>query len=187
VTPCCLRGVVAIRALAAAVVVSASLLVGCGGGETTSPEAGGPASPAGEVTPSDPTTPPSSTPARGSTRGTVVRTSDSQFGEILFDGVGQAIYLFEKEKTSKSECYGSCAEAWPPVLTRDAPVAAAGARADALGTTSRTNGTTQVTYAGHPLYYYAHEGRDEVRCHNVREFGGLWLVVTPSGKAAPHS
>ena len=50
------------------------------------------------------------------------------------------------------------------------------------GTT--VDGSTQVTYAGHPLYYYAHEGKNQVTCHNVSEFGGLWLVVTPTGQAA---
>jgi len=55
---------------------------------------------------------------------------------------------------------------------------------DLLGTTPRTDGSTQVTYAGHPLYYYAHEGKNVVTCHNVNEFGGLWLAVTPTGQAA---
>jgi predicted lipoprotein with Yx(FWY)xxD motif len=66
------------------------------------------------------------------------------------------------------------------------PTVVAGLRADALGTMKRMDGTTQVTYGGHQLYYYAHEGKNEVRCHNVRGFGGLWLVVTASGQAAPH-
>ena len=105
---------------------------------------------------------------------------------MLYDGAGQAIYIFDKEHSSKPECYGACAEAWPPVLSTGAPVAAAGARSAALGTTKRIDGSTQVTYAGHPLYYYAHEGRNEVRCHNVREFGGLWLAVTATGAPAPH-
>ncbi len=110
--------------------------------------------------------------------------AESQFGKILFDRGGQAIYLFDKEATSRPECYDACAEAWPPVLTRGAPVAMARVRDDALSTTKRRDGTTQVTYAGHPLYYYAHEGKNEVLCHNVREYGGLWLVITPTGEAA---
>jgi hypothetical protein len=64
------------------------------------------------------------------------------------------------------------------------PTGSPGARAQHLGTTERTDVTTQVTYAGHPLYYSAHEGPGQVLCHNVREFGGLWLVVTPSGGPA---
>lgn len=128
-----------------------------------------------------PSPPPTPSPA-----GTVIKTADSRFGEMLFDGSGQAIYLFDVEQSSTPECYGECAEAWPPVLTDGAPVAEGNVRADALGTTERTDGTTQVTYAGHPLYYYAHEAKNQVLCHNVREFGGLWLVVTPDGEPAPH-
>ncbi|HEX2362401.1 MAG TPA: hypothetical protein VHI11_10045 [Jiangellaceae bacterium] len=117
--------------------------------------------------------------------GTTITTADSEFGEILFDDAGQAIYLFGRETTSKPECDDDCAEEWPPVLTEGDPVAAGGVEPDQLGTTPRTDGSVQVTYAGHPLYYYAHEGTNEVKCHNVREFGGLWLVVTPNGTPAP--
>jgi predicted lipoprotein with Yx(FWY)xxD motif len=116
----------------------------------------------------------------------VIKAADSRFGTMLFDASGQAIYLFDKEKTAESQCYDACAEAWPPVLTEGPPQATGGARADKLGTTKRTDGTTQVTYAGHPLYFYAHEGKNQVLCHNVRGFGGLWLVVTPAGDPAPH-
>jgi len=116
--------------------------------------------------------------------GTVITTASSDFGEILFDGDQQAIYLFDKETTAEPECYDACATAWPPVLTTGAPVAAGAIAADLLGTTTRTEGTTQVTYAGHPLYYYVDEGPGEVKCHNVQGFDGLWLVVTPSGRAA---
>lgn len=104
---------------------------------------------------------------------------------ILFDKTGQAIYLFDKETSSTSACYDACAEAWPPVVTTGRPVAAAGVKQSLLGTTKRTDGTTQVTYGGHPLYYYAHEAKNEVKCHNITGFGGLWLVVTPAGDAAP--
>ena len=95
----------------------------------------------------------------------------------------QAIYLFDKEGGPKSECYGECAAAWPPVLTEGEPRAGAGTKAGLLGTTERDDGGTQVTYNGHPLYYYAHEGPGEVTCHDVDEFGGLWLVVDPAGDA----
>jgi predicted lipoprotein with Yx(FWY)xxD motif len=103
---------------------------------------------------------------------------------MLFDARGQAIYLFDKESTAKAECYGACAEAWPPVLTDGRPQAGRGAREGLLGTTPRRDGSTQVTYAGQPLYFYAHEGPDQVLCHDVVEYGGRWLVVTPSGEAA---
>ena len=116
--------------------------------------------------------------------GTTITTAASDFGEILFDGNQQAIYLFDKEASSTPECYDDCAAAWPPVLTTGAPVATGGIDGALLGTTARTDGTTQVTYAGHPLYYYVDEGPGEVKCHNVAGFGGLWLVITPTGAAA---
>jgi predicted lipoprotein with Yx(FWY)xxD motif len=103
---------------------------------------------------------------------------------MLFDRKGQAIYLFDKETTRRSKCYGACATAWPPVLTDGHPRAAGAVRDGLLGTTKRTDGSSQVTYAGHPLYYYAHENPHQVLCHNVTEFGGRWLVVTPNGTPA---
>lgn len=103
---------------------------------------------------------------------------------MLFDASGQAIYLFDKEGSTRPDCYGACAEAWPPVLTRGSPRATASVRQQLLGVTERRDGSRQVTYGGHPLYFYAHEGPGQVLCHNVVEFGGRWLVVTPQGRAA---
>ncbi len=103
---------------------------------------------------------------------------------MLFDQPGQAIYLFDKETAGRPDCYGDCAAAWPPVLTTGSPEATGDVRADLLGTVPRDDGSTQVTYAGHPLYYYAHEAPGQVLCHDVVEFGGRWLVVTPEGTAA---
>jgi predicted lipoprotein with Yx(FWY)xxD motif len=176
------------RGLVVVALTSAILLAGCGGGTTKQPS--GQASSTGEATPSQPTTGspitgPPTAPA-SPRNGVVVKTAGSQFGQVLFNGAGQAIYLFDKETTATPQCYAACAEAWPPVLTDGEPVAAASAQADRLSTTKRTDGSVQVTYGGHPIYYYAHEGKNEVRCHNVRGFGGLWLAVTPAGSAAAH-
>ena len=113
--------------------------------------------------------------------GTVITTGDSEFGTMLFNDKKQAIYIWELEESTEAECYGDCAEAWPPVLTDGAPRAAGSVNNELLGTTKRTDGSTQVTYNGHPLYYYAHEGPGEVECHNIRTHGGLWWVINPSG------
>ncbi|HEX5797855.1 MAG TPA: hypothetical protein VFX79_00725 [Candidatus Saccharimonadales bacterium] len=115
------------------------------------------------------------------TTGTVITTGDSEFGTMLFNDEGQAIYIWELEESTKAECYGDCAQEWPPVLTDGAPQAAGSADNELLGTTERTDGSTQVTYNGHPLYYYAHEEAGEVKCHNVSTHGGLWWVIKPSG------
>jgi predicted lipoprotein with Yx(FWY)xxD motif len=103
---------------------------------------------------------------------------------MLFDLRGQAIYLFGKETTSTPDCYGGCAADWPPVLTDGQPVAAGEADAHLIGTVRRDDGSVQVTYGGHPLYYYAHEDPGQVLCHGVDEYGGTWLVVTPGGTPA---
>ena len=113
--------------------------------------------------------------------GTVVTTGNSQYGSMLFDSLGQAIYIWELEDSSTPECYGACAAAWPPVLTDGQPVASGDVQGSMLGTTKRTDGTTQVTYNGHPLYFYANEKPGEVECHNVRTHGGLWWVIQPNG------
>jgi predicted lipoprotein with Yx(FWY)xxD motif len=118
-------------------------------------------------------------------KGTAVVLSDSGFGRILFNSKRQAIYIFERDETDKSNCYGDCAEAWPPVFTKDKPRAGKGVDRSLLGTTRRRDGKLQVTYAGKPLYYYAHEGPGEVKCHNVNLNGGFWWVIGPNGKRRP--
>jgi len=123
-------------------------------------------------------------PQEQAASGTAIKTGDSQYGQVLFDGDDQAVYYFDKESSSKSECYGACAQAWPPVLTEGEPQASGGVQAGKLGTTERDDGSTQVTYNGRPLYYYD-EPAGEVSCHNVDEFGGLWLAVQPNGEPVP--
>jgi len=117
--------------------------------------------------------------------GTTIIVADSAFGAMLFDASGQAIYLFDAEQTTRPECYDDCAVAWPPVLTVGRPQGLGRVKPDLLGTTRRGDGTTQVTYAGHPLYFYADEGKYEVLCHDIEGFGGTWLVVQPDGHPAP--
>jgi predicted lipoprotein with Yx(FWY)xxD motif len=124
-------------------------------------------------------------PARPSAKGVTITLGDSEFGSMLFDSRKQAIYIFERDSKGETVCYGECAEAWPPVLTKGEPRAAGGVRQSLLGTVKRRDGKLQVTYAGQPLYFYAHEGRGEVRCHNVNLNGGLWWVVGPDGKRRP--
>jgi predicted lipoprotein with Yx(FWY)xxD motif len=119
-----------------------------------------------------------------SARGTRIKAISSDFGRVIADGKGEAFYLFDKEDTKKAECYGACAKVWPPVLTKGKPKAGEGVKQSLLGTTKRSNGKLQVTYAGHPLYYYVDDSPGTILCHDVAEFGGLWLVVKPDGKAA---
>lgn len=116
-------------------------------------------------------------------RGAVVKVvRSSQFGRVIADRRGEAFYLFDKEKGKRSRCYGACAKAWPPVLTRGRPRAGRGAKRRLLGVTRRRGGRLQVTYRGHPLYYYKDDEPGTILCHDVDEFGGLWLVVRPNGR-----
>jgi predicted lipoprotein with Yx(FWY)xxD motif len=109
---------------------------------------------------------------------TVVR---SDFGRVLFDGSNRALYAFTRDPRGRSACYGACAAAWPPYIVRGVLRAGAGTKRPLLGTTRRRDGRLQLTYAGKPLYYYVSDPVGEILCQNVREFGGLWLVVRPSG------
>jgi predicted lipoprotein with Yx(FWY)xxD motif len=169
-----------IRLIATGAAAGALLLAGCGGDDDD--DSGGDGGAAATVEATAPTTTAPAAPASAAA-GSTIKTGDSQFGDVLFDGDDQAIYYFDKESGSKSECYGACAEAWPPVLTEGEPQAGAGVEQRLLGTTQRDDGTTQATYDGHPLYLYAHEGPNQVTCHDVSEFGGLWLAVQPNGQA----
>jgi predicted lipoprotein with Yx(FWY)xxD motif len=122
-------------------------------------------------------------PSMGEQRSTVGAHASS-YGTILFDGRGFVLYAFTRDLRGRSACSGACAKAWPPYLVRGRAFAAAGAKAILLGTTRRTDGTTQATYAGRPLYYYIGDRKPgQILCQDVAEFGGTWLVVTPSGRA----
>jgi predicted lipoprotein with Yx(FWY)xxD motif len=125
------------------------------------------------------------TQAAPAPRGTTIALRDSEFGPMLFDSKRQAIYIFENDPKGKTVCYDECAEAWPPVYTEGEPRARDGVKQSLLGTIERRDGRRQVTYAGKPLYFYAHEEPGEVRCHNVDLNGGLWWVVGADGKRRP--
>jgi predicted lipoprotein with Yx(FWY)xxD motif len=116
-------------------------------------------------------------PSAVSAPGSPVATHASRYGTILFDGRGFVLYAFTHDLRGKSRCNGACAKAWPPYLVKGkAP------RGRLLGTTRRADGTTQITYAGRPLYYYVADRKPgQILCQNVSEFGGLWLVVRPDG------
>ena len=107
----------------------------------------------------------------------------SSLGPILVDAQGRTLYLFEADKNGKSACSGPCATAWPPLLSNGAPQAAMGASASLIGTTARGDGGTQVTYAGHPLYYFAGDKvSGDVTGEGINGFGAKWYVVGKDGK-----
>lgn|SRR5689334_9688003 len=111
-----------------------------------------------------------------------VGTGRTKLGTVLVDGNRRTLYLFEKDKGSASTCYGACASVWPP-LTSAKGVAAGGVPAAKLGSTKRTDGRTEVTYAGHPLYTYAGDAKaGQTRGQGLDQFGAEWYVLAPSGR-----
>ena len=104
-------------------------------------------------------------------------------GTALVDGTGRALYLFEADTGTTSTCTGACAQVWPPLLTSGpAPMTTGAAQASLVGTSPRADGTRQVTYDGHPLYYFAGDtAPGDVMGQGIHNFGGGWYVVAPGG------
>jgi predicted lipoprotein with Yx(FWY)xxD motif len=114
--------------------------------------------------------------------GATLTVRNTKYGNILFDGRGQALYAFTRDRRGgASRCYGACAKAWPVYFAKGRPLAGRGVKQSLIGTTRRRDGRLQMTYDGRPLYYYVGDARGEVKCQAVAEFGGTWLVVRPSG------
>ena len=110
----------------------------------------------------------------------VAASSSKHYGTVLYDKGHFVLYAFAADHGSTSTCYGSCAMAWPPMLTKGKP-RVAGVNASLLGTTKRRNGSLQVTYGGHPLYYWSGDTSKTIMCQHVKLHGGYWYVVKPSG------
>jgi predicted lipoprotein with Yx(FWY)xxD motif len=126
---------------------------------------------------------PTSTSAEG--KPTTVSASEvSEFGPVLVDSKGFTVYSFGKDQGMTSSCYGGCEEAWPPVIVHGAPTIGEGASSSEVGTTKRKDGTTQVTYAGHPLYTFVEDkSPGEANGIGVTAFGGEWNALNESGGA----
>jgi predicted lipoprotein with Yx(FWY)xxD motif len=170
------------RTLPAIVVLAIGALLtvtGCGGGDSSSGTGGGGAYGSGGETTSARTT--KSEPGGG----VVAVARNPKLGTILVDSRGFTLYDFHKDKGGRSACYGACASTWPPLTTSGAPHAMAGAEASKLGTTKRSDGTLQVTYAGLPLYTYVADTRPgDAKGNDFSSFGAEWYALQPSGEEA---
>ena len=152
---------ITILASAAGLALTPLAVAACGGGGATA------------ATPK-PSAPPAS-----------VGTAASPLGTILVGSQGRTLYLFTRDSGGTSACAGACATAWPPVTTRGAPTATSGANASLLGTTKRADGSTQVTYNGHPLYRFVKDtSSGQTNGEGVVAFGGSWFAVTVTGNEA---
>ena len=115
--------------------------------------------------------------------GVVSLGNAQKLGMVLVDSNGMTLYDFHKDKGTTSSCYGACEEAWPPMLTEGEPTVGNGAMASKLGTTERKGGTTQVTYAGHPLYTFVEDKKPgEANGNDVSAFGGEWYALKGNGE-----
>ena len=121
-------------------------------------------------------------PASGGGSSTVdVHTANGT--SFLTDSAGRALYQFGSDTKTMSTCSGACATAWPPLTVTGAPTAGAGATAADLATISRSDGTKQVTYAGHPLYYFSGDkAAGQINGEGSTAFGASWYVVSPTGQ-----
>jgi predicted lipoprotein with Yx(FWY)xxD motif len=149
-------------------VLGALVIAGCGGGGSSSSGTETGASGAEGETVSE-------------TSGATIGTAEiAGLGTVLVDSEGMTVYDFTVDKGTRSECYGGCESAWPPVTTNGKPTAGEGAMSSALGTTKRKDGTVQVIYEGHPLYtFVGDEGPGEA---NGSESEGTWFVLDEKGE-----
>jgi predicted lipoprotein with Yx(FWY)xxD motif len=152
----------------AAMVGTALLVAACGSSSSSTPNAGAPASAATSSTPSS--------------AGAAVGTAQGSAGTYLTGNSGRALYLWAADTGGKSSCSGACAKTWVPLTTTGAPHASGGANAADLGTITRSDGAKQVTYKGHPLYYYAPDTAAGMTTgQGTNSFGAKWWLVSPAG------
>ena len=121
------------------------------------------------------------TAAFASTKTSTIALKSTAAGKVLVGANGRTLYLFTADKGAKSVCYGKCATYWPPLIAGK-PTAGAGLNASRLGTTKRKDGKLQVTYNGHPLYFFAADKKaGDIKGQDFVHFGGTWWVVSAAG------
>lgn len=165
---------VSLGGLVAAAIVAAA----CGTSSASNPYGAPGASPS-----QAPFAAPTATPKPAVATGITIGVGTTRLGQVLVDASGRTVYLFLADKGTQSACNSTaCVQYWPPVVTTGAPQAGAGVSASLLGTTTRQDGTTEVTYAGHPLYYFINDKKaGDVTGQGINGFGAPWYVVSPSG------
>lgn len=162
--------------ISASVVLAALAVAGCGSSGSTSSSSAAPA-PASSTTHS-------ASSSSAVSDGAEVALAKSKLGAILVDAKGRTLYLWLADKGTTSTCSGACAGAWPPVTTTGKPRAGTGVIGSDLGTTKRADGTLQVTYAGHPLYYFSGDSSPgQTNGQASSAFGAPWYVVSAKGIA----
>ncbi len=176
-------------ALAAAAASTLALLAGCGGGGSTATTSAAAKSTSAASNSAYGETTPTQTAATSASAGVLIVSKHAGDDTILAAGPKRlTVYLFEADHGSTSACSGECAQVWPPVTTTGAPAAHGAAQATDLGTITRSDGTTQVTYKGHPLYYYVKDEDDgDTYGQGIDSFGAEWYELKPSGEKLDNS
>jgi predicted lipoprotein with Yx(FWY)xxD motif len=163
----------------AAPAVVAVLAAGCGSSSSGSASAS-----SGGIYGSSSTQAPANNKPVANKTAAAVRVTHGALGTHLTNAKGRTLYLFEADKGTKSACTGACAQAWPPLTTTGKPTASGGAKASLLGSAKRADGSTEVTYGGHPLYTFIKDSKaGQTAGQGLNAFGGLWYVVGTNGKA----
>lgn len=169
-------------------VLGASALLGAGCGSSSKSTTTTSAAATTPATTEQSSTAATTTPA--STTGVAVTVKHaSKLGTILAAGSKKlTVYMFEGDKGASSSCSGACTSVWPPVTTSGGPSASGAASSADLGTIIRSDGTTQVTYKGHPLYFFAKDkDSGDAYGQGIKGFGADWYVIAPSGSKVDHS
>jgi predicted lipoprotein with Yx(FWY)xxD motif len=160
----------------AAAAISAIVLAACGSASSSSSSSAATAAAAATTSAS------STTSAAPAAAAITIATTKGKDGTYLTGSDGRTIYLWVADSGGKSACSGACAQAWPPV--EGTPSAGTGVTASDLGTITRSDGSKQVTYNGHPLYYFvADKSAGQVLGQGSNSFGAKWWLVAPSGTA----
>jgi predicted lipoprotein with Yx(FWY)xxD motif len=160
-----------------AALVGVALLVAACGSSSSSSASSSTSSPAASPAP------PSSV-STATASGVSIGTAKGSDGTYLTGASGRALYLWVADSNGKSSCSGACAKAWPPLISTATPSASGGVTAAELGTITRPDGTKQVTYKGHPLYYFiADSSPGKIKGQGSNSFGAKWWLVAPSGAA----
>jgi len=164
-------------------VAAAFIAAACGSTTASTNQYGNGAPAASPAASAAPVVVPSPAPATPAAMGTAINIGTTKLGSVLVDSNGLTVYLFLADKGTASSCNSaSCVQYWPPVTTSGAPQAGSGVNASLLGTTARADGSTQVTYAGHPLYYFVSDKKaGDATGQGLNAFGAPWYVVSPSG------
>jgi predicted lipoprotein with Yx(FWY)xxD motif len=166
----------------------AALLAGCGSSSSSSSSSTAASTPASTAS-SQSTSASTGTTAAAPGPGVAVETKHAKLGTILAAGPKKlTVYMFEADKGTTSSCNGACAKVWPPVTTSGAPTVAGSAVSADLGTTKRADGTEQVTYKGHPLYFYDDDkDSGDAYGQGSKAFGASWYVLKPNGSKLDES